>query len=672
MGIRVGIDIGGTFTDLVARDDITGRVWHGKTLTTPRALTEGVVDCIEQVGLDLAHATMVIHGTTVGINALIERNGAATALITTAGFRDVLEIGRGNYRLYDILYQRPATLIPRHLRLEVPERLSACGRTLTPLDEPALVAAAATLREAGIQSVAVMFLFSYVNPAHESRAVEILRRELPGVSVTASHSISREWREYERTSTTVVNAYIQPIMEKYLGAFDEALRGRGFEGTLLVTESNGGMFSVQSALSKPVHTLESGPAAGAVGCAALARTLGREGLISFDMGGTTAKCCIVEAGVPRVGNRYFVDGLPIGIPVVDITEVSAGGGSIAHIDAGKALALGPQSAGAAPGPACYGLGGEQPTVTDANLLVGRISAEAFLGGRMQLRLDLAQRAMRGVAEPLGISLPEAAIGVIRLAEVKMALAVRSITLERGLDPREYALVAYGGCAPLHAVAIARELAIPTVIIPPSPATFSAWGMLAADLQHDLVRTVFCPLAGFDRGQAGRSYNEMTESLLREFHAAATPLIRKAADLRYEGQAHTLTQSVDLDAWDALPERFHAAHERAYGYAARESAIEVINLRLTAVLSMERPIPGTLPAAGATPPVPIGERRIYSSQTRAARPTLVFARERLGAGARLHGPAAIQESTTTTFIDAWDTAVVDPGGFLNITVARESS
>ncbi len=504
MALRIGIDIGGTFTDLVALDEATGSVVDTKALSTPQDLLQGILRCVDQAGARLDDCRLAIHGTTIGINALLEHKGARTGLVTTEGFRDVLEIGRGNFlRMYDVLYRRPTPLVPRGRRLEVGERVTARGEILAPLDEAAVRAAARQLAADGVESVAVCFLFSFRNPEHERRAAEILAEMLPGVSISVSHRITQEWREYERTSTTVVNAYVRPIMDRYLGAFERGLAGRGFRGQLLITQSNGGAFSVQAAASKPVHTIESGPAAGAIGCASLAQALGADRLISFDMGGTTAKCAIVAGGLVQTTDEYHVDGHPLRIPVIDITEVSAGGGTIAWIDAGGALALGPQSAGADPGPVCYGRGGAEPTVTDANLVLGRIAAGRFLGGTMPLDQPAAARAIEErLGLPLGLARDSAAAGVVRLADVKMALAVRSITTERGLDPRDYTLVAYGGGGPLHAVAIARELGIPRVIIPPAPSTFSAWGMLATDLRHDLVRTVLEPLERTDGGVGG--------------------------------------------------------------------------------------------------------------------------------------------------------------------------
>jgi N-methylhydantoinase A len=672
VALRIGIDIGGTFTDLVVLDEATGAVTNTKALSTPRDLLQGVLRCVDQAGVDLRDGQLVIHGTTVGINALLERKGARTALVTTEGFRDVLEIGRGNFlRMYDVLYRRPEPLVRRGLRVEAPERLSARGEVLRPLDEAALRAALRPLAEAGVESVAIVFLYSYRDPGHERRAAEIVAEALPGVAVSVSHRISQEWREYERTSTTVVNAYIRPIMDRYLGALDRGLAARGFRGGLLITQSNGGAFSVAAARSTPVHGIESGPAAGATGCVSLAAALGADRLISFDMGGTTAKCAIVEGGLVQTTDEYEVDGQPLRIPVIDIKEVSAGGGTIAWIDAGGALALGPQSAGAEPGPVSYGRGGTDPTVTDANLVLGRISARRFLGGAMPLDADAAARAIdERLATPLGLTRAQAAAGVVRLADVKMALAVRSITTGRGLDPRDYALVAYGGGGPLHAVAIARELGIPRVVVPPSPSTFSAWGMLASDLRHDLVRTVLEPLQRTDAAWAARQFGDMASEVSTVLPAAGTPIVRRAVDMRYLGQVHTVTVDVpDTAVWDGLRGQFDAAHKRAYGYAAPDVEVELINLRLTLVVPIEKSRLPAIERAGA--PAPYETRAIYSTVRQASVECRVFQRDTLGAGQVIEGPAAIEEAGTTTLLEPGDVLTVEEHGCLVIRVPEKA-
>jgi N-methylhydantoinase A len=671
VALRIGIDIGGTFTDLVALDEATGALVDTKALSTPHDLLEGILRCVDQAGTRLADCRLVIHGTTIGINALLERKGALTGLITTEGFRDVLEIGRGNFlRMYDVLYRRPASLVPRGRRLEVSERVTAQGEVLIPLDEAAVRDAARRLGEAGVESVAVSFLFSFRNPEHERRAALLVAEVLPAASVSVSHRITQEWREYERTSTTVVNAYIRPIMDRYLGAFEKVLRGRGFGGQLLITQSNGGAFSLAGAASKPVHTIESGPAAGAIGCASLAQALGAERLISFDMGGTTAKCAIVAGGLVQTTDEYHVDGHPLRIPVIDITEVSAGGGTIAWIDEGGALALGPQSAGAAPGPVCYSRGGVEPTVTDANVVLGRIAAGRFLGGTMPLDHASASRAIEErLGLPLGLARDNAAAGVVRLADVKMALAVRSITTERGLDPRDYTLVAYGGGGPLHAVAIARELGIPRVIIPPAPSTFSAWGMLATDLRHDLVRTVLEPLERTDGAWAEARYREMEREIESILPPVGTAIHHRAADLRYLGQEHTVTVEVgSLAEWASLRGRFDAAHQRAYGYAATDVEVQLLNLRLAVVYPLPRaPLPILERRTG---PAPAFEtRKIYSTLLRDLLEYRVFPRERLRAGDVVEGPAAIEEAGTTTMLEPGDRCRVEGNACLVIDVVK---
>ena len=669
MALRIGVDIGGTFTDLVALDETTGAVVTSKALSTPRELLEGVLRCVDQAGVRLADCRFVIHGTTIGINALLELKGARTGLITTEGFRDVLEIGRGNFlKMYDVLYRRPEPLVPRGRSREVPERLTATGEVLVPLDEEAVRAAARQLVADRVESVAIVFLFSYRDPAHEQRAAQIVAAEMPGASVSASHRITQEWREYERTSTTVVNAYVQPSMDRYLGEFGRGLRGRGFTGQLLVTQSNGGAFSLEAARSKPVHTIESGPAAGVTGSASLSRILGADRLISFDMGGTTAKCAIVERGLVQTTDEYHVDGRPLRVPVIDIKEVSAGGGTIAWIDAGGALTLGPHSAGADPGPVCYARGGQEPTVTDANLVLGRIDAGRFLGGTMPLDLTRAVRAIdEKIGAPLGLTRATAAAGIVRLADVKMALAVRSITTERGLDPREYTVLAYGGGGPLHAVAIARELGIPRVVVPPSPSTFSAWGMLATDLRHDLVRTVLMPLERTGAAWAEARYEEMRREIATILPGAGAPVLHRGADLRYLGQEHTVTIALDtLDDWATLRARFDAAHERAYGYAAPEVDVQLLNLRLAVVFPLDQPhLPTLEPRTSGTPP--FETRKIYSSLAGDSIEYRVYQRDALRAGDRLNGPAAIEEPGTTTIIDAADTLSIENHGCLVIHV-----
>src|SRR3989441_750182 len=667
--LRIGVDIGGNLPGPLGLGGGAGKGGDAQGPPTTPPLLGGGPRCAEQAGVDLADCRLTIHGTTIGINALLEGKGARTGLLTTHGFGDVLEIGRGNFlRMYDVLYRRPTPLVPRGRRREVPERISARGEILVPLDEAAVRDAGRSLAADGVESVAVTFLFSYLDSVHEQRAAAILAEELPGVAISVSHRLSREWREYERTSTTVVNAYVLPIVERYLATFEQRLAERGFRGRVLITQSNGGACSVRAARERPVHTLESGPAAGAVGCASLARLLRLDRLISFDMGGTTAKCAIVDNGMVQTTDEYHVDGRPLRIPVIDIREVSAGGGTIAWIDAGGALALGPQSAGAAPGPVCYGLGGTEPTVTDANVVLRRIDGSRFLGGTMPLDAAGAARAVdERLARRLGLSRASAAAGVVRLADVKMALAVRGITTRRGLDPRDYTLVAYGGSGPFHSAAIARELGIPRLVIPPSPSTFSAWGMLATDLRHDLVRTMLESLEGTDAAWAQGRYAEMQREIASILPGEGAPLMHRAVDLRYFGQEHTVTIAVtDLADWADLRKQFDDAHGRAYGYAASDVDVQLLNLRLTVVFPIERPRLPSLPRRTGTDPA-FETRTIYSVAGGDFVEHGVVQRSDLFAGDTIEGPAAIEEPGTTTIIDAGDTLSVEEHGCLVIQV-----
>src|SRR5574341_2037538 len=491
--MRIAVDIGGTFTDLVAVDD-DSRVWRSKSLTTPDDLARGIDDCLRAANLNVAAASFFVHGSTVTINAVLERKGARTGLITTKGFRDVYEIGRGHRpESYNLFFKRPVPLVPRDLRLEVEERLYATGEVLKPLDEQSADATIGALKAAGVESVAVCLLHAYANPVHERRLGELLRQRFAGAYVSLSHEILREFREYERTSTTVLNAYVGPLVSRYLVSLEKLLGEGGFKGTFRVMQSNGGLMSAETAKKMPVTMMESGPVAGVIATANLGESLNCRHIISFDMGGTTAKASLIKDFHPEVTSSYYVGGYvsghPMMLPVVDIVEVGNGGGSIAWIDPAGGLKVGPQSAGAAPGPACYGRGGAEPTVTDADLVAGRIDPEYFLGSGIRLQRDKAAQAItEKIARPLGLSLEEAALGILTIANFNMSLAVRAVSVEKGYDPRDCVLVPSGGGGALHAIAIARELSVPRVIIPPMPAHFSALGMLLADLKHDYVQT----------------------------------------------------------------------------------------------------------------------------------------------------------------------------------------
>jgi N-methylhydantoinase A len=540
--IRLAADIGGTFTDIAVFDDKSGRLTFGKALSTPERLVDGISSGVEKAGSDYASAALFLHGSTIAINTILERTGARTALITTEGFRDVYEIGRINRPdAYNLFFQKHVPLVERALRFEVKERVRADGEVLIPLDESELIQLGDHIAGLGMEAVAIMFINCYANPAHEARAHDILAKRHPGMFVSASHELSQEYREFERCSTAVANAYIGPKVRRYIGEIDEHIRKAGFHGSLLIVQSTGGLYEAAQAQTQCVRMLESEPAAGVIGTQALCRTLGINNTIAFDMGGTTAKAGVIHKGEALTTGAALIGGydkaLPVQIAMMDIFEVGTGGGSIARVEDG-ALRVGPQSAGAQPGPACYGQGGEQPTVTDANLVLGRLGADRFLGGEMTLDVKAAERALARIAKPLGMSVTEAADGILRIAATTMSYAVKGVTTERGLDAGDFALVAYGGAGPLHAVAVAREIGIRNVIIPSAPGVFSAFGMLFSDLRYDYVRTSLMPLEDAPFKDIEQVFREL-ESQGRDAIAAASVrphqiTTKRALDMRYVG------------------------------------------------------------------------------------------------------------------------------------------
>ena len=520
MSYAIAVDIGGTFTDLVAFDHETQKVLYAKSPTTYDNLVEGILDCFNKAKINPAQASLVNHGTTLVINSLIQRKGAKTALVTTQGFRDMLEIARGNRPdPFDLHYQRDEPLIPRELRLEVPERMGSKGEVVTPLDMAALEKLAGEIKTLGVESVAIFFMNSYVNPAHEEAACATLKKLLPDVYVTFSTDLTREWYEYERCSTVAANAYVGPQVSTYIRRLDSDLKQQGFPGSLFMMGSNGGLLSAERTCRQPIGLVESGPIGGCIGAGAYAEKLGFKNVVAFDMGGTTAKCALVENGRFSVNSLYYangyVKGFPIKSAVIDIVEVGSGGGSIAWLDSQKRLHVGPQSAGSTPGPVCYGRGGTEPTVTDANLVLGRLNPANFLGGEMQLDIAAAKRAVsERIAEPLGYGgddgTTQMADGIISIATVIMAGAIRKISVEHGLDPRDFVLFSYGGGGPLHSCALAHELSIPTVVIPPEPGNFSAIGMLLADARIDTSKTFVGILNDKSVPEMAQLYNAMEQ------------------------------------------------------------------------------------------------------------------------------------------------------------------
>jgi N-methylhydantoinase A len=680
---RIAVDIGGTFTDVTVMDVATGAVTFGKALSTPENLADGVFAAIERAGTAPSTAEFVIHGSTVAINAILERKGAQTALITTEGFRDVYEIGRINRPdSFNLFFRKHVPLVARDRVFEVSERMLHDGAVWKAFDEPGATTLAVDLVAAGIESVAIVFLHAYANVDHENRMRDILLAADPNLFVTASHDVSREYREYERTSTTVANAYVGPRVSRYIEDLDQRLRAGSFAGELLIMQSSGGLCDVATAKSQCIQMLESGPAAGVVGASVLAAGLDTQDLICFDMGGTTAKACVLQDGIANLSPDFFVggynEGLAIRIPVLDIKEVGTGGGSIAWIDEAGGLHVGPQSAGASPGPACYGRGGTHPTVTDAHLVLGRLSPERFADGRLQLDSAAADRTIRTqIAEPLGIDLAAAAEGIVAIATTQMAYAVRTVSTERGLDPRDFVLIAYGGAGPMQAVDVARELAVRDVVIPVAPGHFSAYGMLTADLRREYARTFVAPLKAATLASAiAHRYDELaaeaTAWLESTGIAPAGVTYERAADIRYQGQEHAVTIAIPvaLDAPDAeqtIKAAFDAQYLQRYGHSAPEEPAEFVAARVSVVGTLNKPRPPMLLSGDTDPSEALIERRPVRFSAGPPVETAIYDRAQLNAGMTFAGPAMIEESGSLTCVPPGVHVLVNPYGHLLLTV-----
>jgi N-methylhydantoinase A len=674
--LLVAIDIGGTFTDLMAFDEATGKFSQAKSLTTPARLVQGIVDCLKKSGVDCAAISELIHGSTTAINTLIERKGAKTGLLVTRGTRDVYFIGRGNRpESYNLFFHRHRTLVPRQLTLEIDERALASGEVLEALRRASVEDACRKLAEEGIEAVAVCFLHSYANPEHEREAGEIVRRMLPDAYLSLSHRILREYREFERTSTTVVNAYIGPTVGGYVQSLKASLAGIGVRGELTIMQSNGGVMTPEVATERPVAMMESGPVGGIIASAQVGRALKFPDVISFDMGGTTAKASLVRGGEPTMAPGYYVGGYasghPVMVPVIDVVEVGAGGGSIAWIDEVGALKVGPQSAGAEPGPICYGRGGVEPTITDANLVLGRLDPEDFLGGEMILDAKAAEQGIRRkIAEPLELGVAEAAQAIVDIAVSKMSLAVREVSVAKGYDPRDFALVASGGAGPLHVLAIARELHIPKVIVPLYPAHFSALGMLSADERHDFIRTFYAELGSVDFAELRRTLAEMTAESASVLKNGKKPEHRIHLDLRYVGQEFTLSvpvseKQIASGEAKAIRAAFDRLYDQRYAHHSPGEPVEIVNIRLAAIGRRARM---NLPRLSAKGRVKMSRRaRAYLGDP--ARPVScpVYRRSDLRAGARVAGPALVREHGTTTVLFKGDACIVARTGELVISV-----
>jgi len=678
--MRVAIDVGGTFTDLCALDESTGALTFVKDSTTPKNYAEGVIRVIKKSRLKGDQIDRFIGtGSTMVINALTEMKGAKVALVTTKGFRDVLEIQRSNRTdIYNFRYEKPKPIVPRHLRFEVDERMSYSGEILRPFDGQ-IDHAVDSCKKEGVESIAVALYNSYANPDHELKVGKMLEEKLPGVYLTMSHELSREWREYERVNTAVMNAFVQPKVTQYLTSLEKEMRSLGVNIKLHVMQSNGGVTTFELGTRTPIYQVESGPIGGVIGAKEMGNALGLKNIITIDVGGTTAKTSLIDSGKIKtiteysVGRTQFYAGLPVKVPVVDIVEIGAGGGSIVWVDELGSMKVGPQSAGADPGPACYGLGGIEPTITDAFVLTGVIDPDFFLNGEIKLKADLAEKAFANVAHKLGISLTDAAIGAIRLTTANMVNAIKLISVRRGYDPRDFATVAFGGGGPLFATSLASELEMGTVVIPRVPGVFSAWGMLMTDLRHDYVRTKVAKLdqetlkelKRVFEDMMGKAYGQLEEEGIEKKSARFDAVL----DIRYLGQEHTVPTPVPIDdspeSLRIIEKRFHALHLKAYTFTLSDP-LEVVNVHLMANGSVKKPKLRGGKIRSRAKAKAKSSRRAYVAEA-GFRRVPVFNRDGLQLGNTVKGPAIIEEATSTTVLRPGDSLNVDKFGNLIVKV-----
>jgi N-methylhydantoinase A len=686
--IRVATDVGGTFTDLVSfiTDPETGaqEVVTAKAATTPPNFERGVMDVLRKRGVPLSEVAVLAHGTTVVINALTERRGVTVGLVTTEGFRDSLEIARGNRPDYfNLDYLKPAPFVPRYLRREVPERITNRGEVRRPLDLDGLPAIIEDFRREGVEAIAVCLLNAYVDPAHERAVLNRVRELWPEVPAVASHEITREWREYERTSTTVLCAYIQPVAERYLGRLADGAREAGFAGRLYVMQSNCGVDSVERTQRVPITMVESGPASGVWAAAELGNLIGDRNVLALDIGGTTAKCSLVVDGRVRVMTDYWIErtrrnaGYPIMVPVVDLVEIGNGGGSIAWVDAFDKLHVGPRSAGADPGPAAYGRGGTEATTTDANLVLGRINPGFFCGGEVDADMDAVATALDRLARGLGVGRVEAARGIVRIANNNMVNALKLVSVNRGYDPRDFTLVAFGGAGGLHAIELAAELGMRKVVIPRAADVFSAWGMLMSDLRRDYFLTRFVPVDDTGAAQLDDLLTEVSSVAVAQFTAegvapGSVRLLRHGT-MRYENQEHGVEVSlpdgpIDAAAMAAIGETFRADYEREYTYRL-DAPIELVGVHLVAIAEAGKLAPVELPRTGRTLDGALKARREVDFVAGDVHLADVFAGELLEPGAAFAGPAVVETAGSTTVVHPGWAAEVDTYGNLVLSAAR---
>lgn len=686
--VRIGVDVGGTFTDFVLVDDHRSLIFLGKQLTTPRdpsvAIIEGITRILREAEVEVWRLDAIVHGTTLVTNTVIERKGAKVGLITTKGFRDVLEMGREiRYDLYDLFLEKPAPIVPRHLRREVDERVDASGAVLRALDEAELGAVVDSLVAEGVEALAISFLHAYRNDAHERAALSVVRKAHPDLPVTLGSEVAPEIREFERGNTATANAYVQPLMQRYLARLEEKLGELGHRGTLSIMLSGGGLTTVKTAAEMPVHLIESGPAAGATAAALYAKLTGTDHLISFDMGGTTAKMCLVEHGAPEHSNEFEAgrvrrfrkgSGLPLKVPVIDLIEIGAGGGSTAWIDGMGLLKVGPESAGSEPGPVCYRSGGTEPAVTDADLLLGYLSPEFFLGGEMALDLTAVREAVEAkLAAPLGLGVDEAAAGIHAVVNESMAAATRMYIAEKGRDPRRYTMIAFGGAGPVHAYGLAKLLKLRRLICPLGAGVMSALGFLVAAPSVDLVRSYVTRLENADWDRIGELFAEMeaaaTERLVEAGAAAAEIRFARRAEMRHVGQGFEITVPLPHGPLgngtaEAVRAAFFAKYEELFGRRIEGVGIEALTWRLQAGTAQSEV---TLSFAGQKADRGErvkGERLVHFPETGYA-PCRVYNRYALAPGDNFRGPAVVEERESTTVIGPDATVSVDR--FLNLVI-----
>lgn len=675
--MRVATDIGGTFTDLVAVNK-EGEIIVGKSDTTPSNFEKGIFDVIEKANIDFKDIEMFFHGTTVVINALTEKKGVKTGLITTKGFRDVLEIARGNRPdLFNVKYKKPTPIVERHLRQEVSERLNYKGEIESPLNLSEVDEILDYFKKEGVEAIAISLLHSYKNSAHEEKIAEHIKTQWPEVHVTTSSELSKEWREYERTSTAVLNAYVKPIANEYLNNLEENLKSKGSSDRNYIMQSNGGTSTFDVARTTPINMVESGPVAGIFGASILGEILDEENLIVLDIGGTTAKCSLVEKNNVKISTNYSLEqnnhyaGYPLKVPVVDIVEIGNGGGSIAWIDDSGSIKVGPKSAGAEPGPISYGRGGTSPTTTDANVLLGRLSLDNF-----DAKTDtesIRQKFKDSLGNHLNSEVDDVAMGIIKIANSNMLNALKLVSVRKGHDPRDFTMVAIGGGGPMHSQDLARDLGVKKVIIPSTSPVFASWGMLMSDLRHDYSQTLLTPTDEVDFQHLNKKYQdiikEATDTLSSEGMNHADIVISKSLDMRYAGQEHTVEVSVPFDTLNEenineIIQNFHDSHERLYTYTLPENGTEIVNIKTKVLGKLEKPKIAEEEISNGEKK--IGKRSVYF-ENKGWLEVDVYAKEYLNPKDTIQGPAIVEEKTSSTIINEGDTLTKDKYGNMIIEI-----